>query len=109
LLYQLNGDITAITGPLEIPIALTGSLPLNEAFNAPLSLGFLGTITFSGEFTGSLAYTINGTVTLNSLVYSLQSQQIADAVNVPEASSLALLGLAGVSGLAWSQRRRLRP
>lgn len=109
LLYQLNGDITAITGPLEIPIALTGFLPLNEAFNAPLSLGFLGTITFAGEFNGSLAYTINGTVTLNSLVYSLQSQQIADAVNVPEASSLALLGLTGVSGLAWSQRRRLRP
>ena len=108
LVFLTGGDISSLIGDIEIPIQLVGSIPISEVFSAPLSLGFLGTITFDGEFNGSFTYTLDGTITLSNLTYTLQSNQIADAINVPEASSLALLGMAGFGGAAisWYRRRK---
>lgn len=108
LVHSIGGDISSITGPLTLPLALSGSIPISQQFDVPLSLGFLGTITFAGTFNGNVNYNVSGEITLTNLTYNLQSQQIGDAVNVPEASSLALMGataLAGAGGLALRRRR----
>lgn len=106
LIQTLSGNISSILGDLTLPLTLSGSIPLSQTFTVPLSLGFLGTINFDADFNGSLSYTLDGSIVLTNLTYALQSQQIADAVNVPEASSLAMLGLTGLGGLAFSLYRR---
>jgi hypothetical protein len=106
LLQTLAGNISSLIGPLTIPITLTGAIPVNQTFDIPLSLGFLGTLTFPGTFNGNVNYTLNGSITLTNLTYALQSQQIANAVNVPEASSLALMALTTLGGVAYAKVRR---
>jgi hypothetical protein len=106
LVQKLSGNISSLLGPLSLPLTLSGSIPVSQTFDAPLSLGFLGTITFRGSFNGSLSYSINGTLTLDNLTYSLQSQQIADAVNVPEAGSLGLMAATSLAGLIVWRRRK---
>lgn len=109
LIFSVNGDISSIIGPLTLPLTLSGSLPISEQFDLPFSLGFLGTLTFRGTFNGNVNYSISGDITLTNLTYNLQSQQIADAVNVPEASSLVLMSLTAVGGagvVAYRRRRR---
>lgn len=106
LLFQLEGDLDSLIGPLTIPVVITGTLPINESFEVPIDLGMLGTITVDSSFSGSLTYSIDGELTITNLAYALQSQQITQAVNVPEASSLMLLGASGLCGVCLSLRRK---
>jgi hypothetical protein len=108
LLFQLEGNIDSLIGPLTLPVILTGTVPIAQSFEIPANLGFLGTITLDASFTGSVTYTIEGELTFANLAYALQAQQIAEAVNVPEASSLAMLGLAGLTGVQIHRRRKVR-
>lgn len=106
LRFTLGGDLSSLLGGVALPLDLSGSLPINQVFNLPLSLGFLGTINFTATFNGSASYNISGSATISSIQYQLQSQDIANAVNVPEVSSLALMGLTAAGGLVAAAYRR---
>lgn len=113
LQFRMSGALDDLLGDnLSLPFELSGVLPINESFQAPveIDLGFLGSIriTFTGTFVGSANYSINGQVAVSNLTYALQSNTIANAVNVPEAGSMTMAGLAAVGGLGafWVRRRR---
>jgi hypothetical protein len=105
LLQTFSGELLSASGPLTIPIALAGSFSVNELFEMPLDFGFLGVTTSDARFQGSFQYTFNATLTISQASLELTSNQIYEAVNVPEAHGIGLGALATLGGLATAWRR----
>lgn len=108
LRFTLAQNLSGVLGDITLPVTLSGSLPVVQQFDAPLSLGFLGTITFRGTINATLNYSINANVTISNLAYSLSSNPVINAVDIPEAGSLSLMALAGLGGLGVTIARRRR-
>lgn len=106
LRFTLGADLSGLVGPINLPLTLSGVLPITQEFDAPLSLGFLGTITFRGTFNGTLNYTVDATATISNLAYQLSTNTVVNAVDIPEAGSLTLLAIAGLGGLGLTVARR---
>lgn len=96
----------SITLPLGSSLSTGGTQALNLDFDLPVSLGFLGTITLDGDVTGNLFFALNADLTISSVAYSLRADLVQDIVNVPEASTLAMLSLVGLTGTGFSAYRR---
>jgi hypothetical protein len=110
----LNDDMTVNTSfdfstlglNLSLPVNFTGSQVFNVDFKVPIAnLGIFGSVTFDGGFTGTVNYNLNATATIAPPQYSAGGS-ITNAVNVPEANALILLGVVGFGATALQFARR---
>ena len=95
----VSGDI------FVVPIALADSQVFNLDFDVPVAnLGIFGSVTLDGNFTGTIHFNLNATASLTPPSYTATGY-VANAINVPEANTMILLGVVGAAGLFVRYRR----
>ncbi|MBY0586124.1 hypothetical protein K2X85_03045 [bacterium] len=103
-------DFASLGLNLSLPISFAGSQVFNVDFKVPIAnLGIFGSVTFDGGFTGTVNYNLSGTAAIAPPAYSAGGS-ITNAVNVPEANALILLGAIGfgATALQFSRRRQAK-
>lgn len=106
LLASMNFDFAAILGTtgLSFPVTLSGTQVFNIDFDVPVNLG-IGSFTLDGDFTGSVSYSLDATITIAPPSYTAAGS-LTNAVNVPEANTLVMIGAIGLGSLAFQFYRR---
>lgn len=106
LLASMGFDFSTILGPngLSFPVTLSGTQVFDITFPVPVDLG-IGSFTLDGEFTGSVSYSLDATITIAPPTYTAAGS-LTNAVNVPEANTLVLIGGIGLGSLAFRFYRR---
>lgn len=106
LLASMGFDFAAILGTngLSFPVTLSGTQVFDIDFDVPVDVG-IGTFTLDGDFTGSVSYTLDATITIAPPTYTAAGS-LTNAVNVPEANTLVLIGAIGLGSLAIGFYRR---
>lgn len=95
----VSGDI------FVVPLELMDSQVFNLDFDVPVAnLGIFGSVTLDGNFTGTIHFNLNATATLTPPSYTATGY-VANAINVPEANTMILLGIVGAAGLLVRYRR----
>jgi hypothetical protein len=106
LLASMGFDFAPILGAngLSFPVTLSGTQVFDIDFDVPVNLG-IGSFTLDGDFTGSVSYTLDATITIAPPSYTAAGS-LTNAVNVPEANTLVLIGAIGLGSLAIGFYRR---
>ncbi len=99
-------DFASLGLNLSLPVNLADSTVFNVDFDVPIAnLGIFGSVTLDGDFTGTVNYNLNATATIAPPQYTA-SGIITQAINVPEANALVLLGAVGLGATAFNFVRR---
>jgi hypothetical protein len=99
-------DFASLGLDLNLPVNLAGSQVFNVDFDVPVAnLGIFGNVTLDGDFTGTVNYNLNATASIAPPQYTA-SGVITNAINVPEANALILLGAVGLGATAMQFSRR---